>query len=172
MWSIWVRYDPSNLYYGKYEFELPDKWVPLYNFIRSIKDFPSIWTYHTFFHPLDHHYPSENKFRKDVSRSRFRRWESYKIAVAAHEHGEYKELTVRNLYSYWQIYSVYEILKAYTLSFFVDLTDKKTVEAFGNGKYPITKSDVLLFHSTINTNQVIFPDIIMISNPLPFMRNA
>jgi hypothetical protein len=134
-----ILHDPSSSYYTKHQFALPDKWVPLHNFITSIKDYPSIWTYHTFFHTLDHDYPSEKKFKKNVTRSRFHRWESYKIAVAAHEHGEYKELTVRNLYSYWQIYSVYEIQKAYTLSFFVDLTDKKTIEAFWKWKIPKKK---------------------------------
>ena len=134
-----IRHEPSNPYYAKHQFELPDKWVQLHNFITSVKDYPSIWTYHKFFHTLDHHHLSENKFKKDVNRSRSRKWEFYRIPVAVHEHGEYKEWTIRNLYSYWQIYSIYEILKAFTLSFIVDLTDRKTVEAFWKWKIPKKK---------------------------------
>ncbi|MDP2208364.1 MAG: hypothetical protein Q8K98_06280 [Bacteroidota bacterium] len=134
-----IHYDPDNPFYGKNQFEYPDKWHPQYTLEKKIKDWKSSWFHSQVFHLLDKRIDKFKKFIRIPSCTRYRKWKDYDVIIHTSSMGDFKSNRAIHLYSYWQAYSIYEIVKASKIWLFLDLTDEKTIKALWNQKIPMKK---------------------------------
>lgn len=134
-----IHNDPNNPFYGKAQFEIPDKWYPQYKLEEKTKGWYSVWSYHEVFHFLDKRRDEFKKFILFPLSTTHRKWKNYEIVIQRPPYNDFKSSRAMNLYAYWQAYPVYEIIKASKLWLFIDLTDDETVKALWNRKIPRRK---------------------------------
>jgi hypothetical protein len=125
MWPI--KNDPSNPYYHKPSFPLPNKWKKQYEVYTDTKDWVSVWTYHKVFHPLDK--GNEPHFIKHPPFAQYRRWDGYKFKVGSYPNFDCYESRAVHIYSYWQVYVVFDILSASKIELYFDLTKREAIES-------------------------------------------
>jgi hypothetical protein len=68
-----IHYDPDNPFFGKNQFEFPDKWIHQYKIETKIKNWRGLESYHEVFHLLDKKKNTFKKFIRVPSCSRFRK---------------------------------------------------------------------------------------------------
>lgn len=111
-----VMNDPSNPQYGKDSFYLPDK----YEIVHHLKTYLENYSWdRNLFHILDKKKSKVMKYIRNPNRTKFHEWKSYK------KYGiENYESIAKHYYAYWQAYHFYEVTKACTLNYMINVFDE------------------------------------------------
>jgi hypothetical protein len=127
-----INYNPSNPYYHKPRFELPDKWTKIYRLLNRT-NFP-------IFHKDDgvHFFDKQlgkNKYIVKPMEKTFRDWESYRVIAGKIGNSEVKEKVAKHYYHYWQAYQIVEIQRY--LEFCCKMTLNENRDFLQKKNYPL-----------------------------------
>jgi len=131
-----IRYNPSNPYYSKATFCLPNRYEYIYKLKLMINNF---WIDKRLSHVLD---KLNDKFKKYVQipeQSVFRKWKSYKKVVGKIQGYDQQESIAVHFYAYWQAYHFYEVTKACTLDYVINVFNEEIRGNLWHLKIPLKK---------------------------------
>ena len=103
-----VKHNPSNPYYGRPQYELPDKWMAIHRLLDSI-DFP-VPHKDNGVHVFDKRMGSRRYLATPCSQP-FRDWSSYSTEAGRIADRVVEEPTARHYYHYWQVHQLAAIQK-------------------------------------------------------------
>ncbi|MDO8549766.1 MAG: hypothetical protein Q7S39_06410 [Ignavibacteria bacterium] len=147
-----VRYNPSNPYYGKNTFYLPNRYVSIDNLESNLHNF---WLNRNLFHILDKQKSKVSKYIHNPKQTKFYKWKSYKKYVGQIQGMENYESTAKHYYSYWQVYHFYEITKACTLDYIINVFNEEIRSELWHPRIPLKKifsRSLPLKHNNIKEN--------------------
>lgn len=127
-----IDHNPSNPYYHKPQFELPDKWERIYRLMNRT-NFP-------IFHKDDgvHFFDKQlgkSKYLVKPKENPFKDWRFYKVIAGKIGDSDVKQETVKHYYHYWQVFQVVEIQRY--LEFCCKMTLNENKDFLQNKNYPL-----------------------------------
>ncbi|OGU38753.1 MAG: hypothetical protein A2315_01280 [Ignavibacteria bacterium RIFOXYB2_FULL_35_12] len=131
-----VKYNPSNPYYGKNTFYLCNRYVSIDNLESNLHNF---WLNKNLFHILDKQKSKVSKYIRNPKQTKFYKWKNYRKYVGQIQGMENYESTAKHYYSYWQVYHFYEITKACTLYYIINVFDEEIRTELLQLKIPLKK---------------------------------
>ncbi len=127
-----IDHNPSNPYYHKPQFEIPDKWTKIYKLLNRTN------------FPIFHKDNGTHFFDKQLGKSQylvkpieniFRDWKSYRVIAGKIGNSEVKENTAKHYYHYWQVYQIIEIQRY--LEFCCKMTLRENLDVIKKRNYPL-----------------------------------
>src|SRR3972149_1410074 len=131
-----IRYNTANPYFGKDTLYLPNRYVSLYNLETKLQNF---WISKCLFHILDKQKSKANSYIRNPLKAKFYKWKTYEKNVGKFHGIDNCLSTAKHFYSYWQVYHFYEITKACTLNYVINVFDKEIFFDLHKGKIPLSK---------------------------------
>jgi len=131
-----VRNDPSNPYYGKDTFYLPVKYENAHYLKYNLEKFS---LHRCLFYILDKRRSKVKRYIRDPKRAKFHEWKNYKKYVGKFHGIENYESIAKHYYSYWQAYHFYEVTKACTLNYMINVFDEEIRSELWKRKIPERK---------------------------------
>ena len=127
-----INHNPSNPYYHKNQFELPNKWTKIYKLLNRI-NFP-------IFHKDDgtHFFDKQlgkSKYIIEPSGISFKEWSFYKTVAGRIGDSNVTEKTAKHYYHYWQVYQIIEIQRY--LEFCCKMTLNENSKFLQKRNYPL-----------------------------------
>jgi hypothetical protein len=130
-----IDHNPSNPYYRKPQFKLPDKWTKIHKLLNRT-NFP-IFTKDDGVHFFDKQL-GKNKYLVRPIEAPFKDWRCYKVIAGKIGNSNVKQDTAKHYYHYWQVYQVIEIQR------YLDFCCKMTLS--DNSDYLQKKSYPIYYH--------------------------
>jgi len=131
-----VNYNPENHHFHKFTFSLPKRYGSIHSLKSKIYGF---WLDKFLFHVLDKQKSKQNKFVQIPIEQKFHKWKNYKKYVGNRFETENYESIAEHYYSYWQAYHFYEVTKACTLNYIINVFDEKTHSELWQRRIPSKK---------------------------------
>lgn len=131
-----VHYNPENPHFHKFTFSLPKRYGSIHSLKSNINGF---WLGKFLFHVLDKQKLKQNKFVQIPIEQKFHKWKNYKKYVGNRFATENYESTAEHYYSYWQAYHFYEVTKACTLNYIINVFDDKIHSELWQRRIPSKK---------------------------------
>jgi len=129
-------FDPSNFYNNINSISIPDRFRNIHTLKEAIKHFR---VRRPLFHILDKRKSKFKKYIRYPNRSKYRQWKDYTTLVGqVYGHDNYVS-RAKHYYSYWQVYYFYEITKACTLEYVINVFDEEINKELWNQQIPIKK---------------------------------
>lgn len=131
-----VYNNPSNPFYGKREFDLPSKFSTVYKLENNIQHYS--FNKHLF-HIFDKNKYKFKKYIRNPKRTKFLQWKDYKKYIGKFYGYDKYESVATHYYSYWQAYHFYEITKACTREYVINVFDEEIRSELWHKRIPIKK---------------------------------
>lgn len=109
--------------YSQESVEVPEKYRIVYELSEKIKNFQIS---KSLFHIFDKNKPSYRKYIKEPSKRKFIPWKNYDFKVGKYYGLDEIISDTDHYYGYWQTYYFYEIIKACTLKYMINVFDEET----------------------------------------------
>jgi len=109
--------------YSEESIKVPQQYRIVYGLSEKIRNFPIS---KSLFHILDKNKPSYRKYIKEPSKRKFFPWKDYDFKVGKYYGHDEIISDTDHYYGYWQAYYFYEITKACTLEYMINVFDEET----------------------------------------------
>lgn len=131
-----IHYNPANPDFLKFTFSLPQGYGSIHSLKSNINGF---WLDKFLFHVLDKQKLKQKKFIQIPEEQKFHKWKNYKKYVGNRFETANYESIAEHYYSYWQAYHFYEVTKACTLNYIINVFDEKTHSKLWQRRIPTKK---------------------------------
>jgi len=131
-----IHFNPTDPQFRKYTYYIPDKYSTISKLKSTLDNFN---INNDLFHILDKKKTKFKKYIRNPKRSKFSEWKNYKKFVGRFNEYDQNIDIATHLYSYWQAYYFYEITKACTLKYVINVFDEEIHKKLWNHEIPIKK---------------------------------